>query len=164
MTPASCSWMRTADARARPDARRGGAHERPSDCSSLTHDLAVMIPPPLTGALWVIYVTGVLEIAGAIGLLTRPLRRLATWGLMALLAVLFPANIYAALSGVTVGGAGATPLLVRAPLQVFWIALLWWSRSAPGLVSPVASGSRSGDDAEVMTGVAGGSQRASHRQ
>jgi hypothetical protein len=31
----------------------------------LRHDLAAMIPPPFTGAMWLIYLTGVLELAGA---------------------------------------------------------------------------------------------------
>lgn len=96
-----------------------------SHFSSLKHDLAAMIPPPLTGALWVIYVTGLLEGAGAIGLLIPGARRMAAWGLVALLVALFPANVYAALSGVTLGGAAATPLWFRTPLQVFWIAVLW---------------------------------------
>src|SRR5688572_33488504 len=69
-----------------------------SHFSSLKHDLAAMIPPPLTGALWVIYVTGLLEGAGAIGLLIPGTRRMAAWGLVALLVALFPANVYAALS------------------------------------------------------------------
>lgn len=98
-----------------------------SHFSTLKYDLAAMIPPPLTGALWVIYVTGVLEAAGAIGLLTRLMRGPATWGLIALLVGLFPANLYAAMTGVTVGGASATPLLLRTPLQLLWIGLLWWS-------------------------------------
>jgi uncharacterized membrane protein len=98
-----------------------------SHFSSLKYDLAAMIPPPLTGALWVIYVTGLLELAGAIGLITRSFRRPAAWGLIALLVGLFPANIYAAIAGVTVGGNAATPLLIRTPLQVLWIGLLWWS-------------------------------------
>ena len=98
-----------------------------SHFSSLKHDLAAMIPPPLTGALWVIYVTGLLEGAGAIGLLIPATRRMAAWGLVALLVALFPANVYAALSGVTLGGAAATPLWFRTPLQVFWIAVLWLS-------------------------------------
>ncbi|HXW08567.1 MAG TPA: MauE/DoxX family redox-associated membrane protein [Vicinamibacterales bacterium] len=93
--------------------------------SGLKHDLAAMIPPPLTGALWVIYLTGVLEAAGAIGLLTPRLRRAAAWGLLALLVALFPANVYAALTGATLGGDAATPLWFRAPLQVFWGAVLW---------------------------------------
>ena len=109
--------------------------------SDLKHDMAAMIPPPLTGALWVIYVTGLLEFAGAIGLLTQRWRRLAAWCLIALLVALFPANVYAALAGVTLGGAAATPLWIRTPLQLVWIALLWWStlRGSPGsrAVSPV---------------------------
>ena len=96
-----------------------------SHFSSLKHDLAAMIPPPLTGALWMIYLTGVLEALGAIGLLLPRLRRPAAWGLLALLIALFPANVYAALSGLTLGGAAVTPLWLRAPLQVFWIAVLW---------------------------------------
>ena len=96
-----------------------------SHFSSLKYDLAAMIPPPLTGALWVIYLTGLLEAAGAIGLLVPKLRRLAAWGLVALLVALFPANVYAAVSGVTLGGEAATPLWLRTPLQVFWIATLW---------------------------------------
>jgi len=100
----------------------GGSH-----FSSLKYDLAAMIPPPLTGALWMIYLTGLLEMAGAIGLLTSRLRRPAAWGLLALLVALFPANVYAALTGVTLGGSAATPLWFRAPLQVFWLAVLWTS-------------------------------------
>jgi uncharacterized membrane protein len=107
-----------------------------SHFSSLKHDFAAMIPPPLTGALWPIYVTGVLEAAGAIGLLTARLRRLAAWCLLALLVAMFPANVYAAISGVVVNGAPASALWYRAPLQAFWMAVLWWSsihaRPAPG--------------------------------
>lgn len=101
-----------------------------SHASSLKYDMAAMIPPPLTGALWVIYLTGVLEAAGALGLLTRRWRRPAAWGLIALLVGMFPANVYAALAGVTLGGAAPTPLWIRTPVQVFWIGLLWWSTLA----------------------------------
>ncbi len=116
----------------------GGSH-----FSSLQYDLAAMIPPPLTGALWLIYLTGVLEMAGAIGLLARRLRRPAAWGLLALLVALFPANVYAALAGVTLGGAAATSLWLRAPLQAFWIAVLWWtSLTGPAAQSSVLSSGR----------------------
>jgi len=101
-----------------------------SHVSSLKYDLAAMIPPPLTGALWVIYVTGVLEATGAIGLLTWRWRRAVAWCLIALLVAMFPANVYAALAGVTLGGDAATPLWLRTPLQIFWIGLLWWSTLA----------------------------------
>jgi uncharacterized membrane protein len=101
-----------------------------SHFSSLKYDLAEMIPPPLTGALWMVYLTGVLEAAGALGLLIPSLRRTAAWGLAALLVVLFPANVYAAVAGVTLGGAAATPLWFRAPLQAFWLGVLWFTTLA----------------------------------
>jgi uncharacterized membrane protein len=95
-----------------------------SHFTSLKYDLAAMIPPPFTGSLALIYVTGVLEIAGATGLLTRRFRTPAAWCLAAMLVALFPANIYAAMRGVTLAGAAATPLWLRTPLQILWIAML----------------------------------------
>jgi uncharacterized membrane protein len=95
-----------------------------SHFSSLKHDLAAMIPPPFTGALLLIYVTGLLQIAGAIGLMAARTRRWAAWCLAAMLVGLFPANVYAAINGLTLGNAGASSLWVRAPLQLFWIMLL----------------------------------------
>jgi uncharacterized membrane protein len=95
--------------------------------ASMKTQLAAMIPPPLTGALWVIYVTGVLEAAGAAGLLLKRTRRLAGIGLALLLIGMFPANVYAALAGVPLRGAAASALWWRAPLQMFWLAVLWWS-------------------------------------
>jgi uncharacterized membrane protein len=94
-----------------------------SHFSSLRYDMAAMIPPPLTGSLWVIYATGVLEMAGAVGLLTRRFRRPAALCLAALLLAMFPANVYASLSGVTLNGAAATTLWIRAPLQILWVAM-----------------------------------------
>jgi uncharacterized membrane protein len=94
--------------------------------------MAAMIPPPLTGALWVIYLTGVLEFAGALGLLFARWRKWAAWGLTALLVALLPANVYAGLSGVTLGGNPPSALWWRVPLQAVWIAMLWWSTIRSG--------------------------------
>jgi len=47
--------------------------------------------------------------------------------LIALLIVLFPANVNAAMKGTTLAGKPATPLWLRAPMQVLFIGLLWWS-------------------------------------
>lgn len=93
----------------------------------MTDQLAAMIPPPFTGAAWVVYLTGVLEIAGAVGLVTRRFRRPAAICLILLLVAMFPANVYAALNEVQLRGRPATPLWIRTPLQVLWIGLLWWS-------------------------------------
>jgi uncharacterized membrane protein len=100
----------------------GVAHFTP-----VKHNMAAMIPAPLPRGLWVIYLTGVLEIAGAVGLLIPRLRRPAAACLAVLLLVMLPANVNAALSGMTLRGQPATPLWLRVPLQFFWIAALWWT-------------------------------------
>jgi uncharacterized membrane protein len=60
-------------------------------------------------------VTGVLELAGAAGLLWRRTVPWAAGGLSALLVVMFPANVYAAVEGLTIGRAPATALVPRTP-------------------------------------------------
>ena len=80
-----------------------------SHFTSMKYDFAAMIPPPLPNDLWVIYLTGVLEIAGAVGLLIPRTRRLAGICLVLMLAALFPANVYAALNEVSLRGQAATP-------------------------------------------------------
>ena len=59
-----------------------------------------MISPPLPNELLIIYLTGVLEIAGAIGLLVPRTRKLAGMCLVFLLHALFPDNLNDALSAV----------------------------------------------------------------
>jgi uncharacterized membrane protein len=95
--------------------------------TTMKHDLAAMIPPPLTGSIWLIHLTGALEIAGSLGLLIPRFRRPAAIGLVLMLIALFPANVYAALNGVTLRGQPATALWLRTPMQIIWIAALWWS-------------------------------------
>jgi hypothetical protein len=40
---------------------------------------------------------------------------------------MFPANLHAARVGHTIAGRPHTPLVLRLPLQLLWIGLLWWS-------------------------------------
>lgn len=89
-------------------------------------DLVRMVPPALPGPGLLVTITGVLEIAGAIGLLLPPFVNLAALLLGFLLMAMFPANIYAAQQSLTIGGRRATPLALRFPLQLFWIGALWW--------------------------------------
>jgi uncharacterized membrane protein len=98
--------------------------------TSIGHDMARMIPPPFTGAMWIVYLTGVLEALGAIGLLTKRFRRAAAICLIALLIAMFPANAYAAMTGVLLRGKPASALWWRTPLQLIWMATLWWSTVA----------------------------------
>lgn len=95
-------------------------------------DLLRMVPPalPVPGVL--VSVTGILELAGALGLLLPPLVRLAALALAALLVALFPANVHADRGKVQVAGRQAMPLRYRLPLQLFWIAgLLWVAATHP---------------------------------
>ncbi|HSL22207.1 MAG TPA: hypothetical protein VK886_11785, partial [Vicinamibacterales bacterium] len=73
--------------------------------------------------------TGALELLGAVGLLLPQALPAAAYGLIALLVAMLPANVHAAREGLMVAGRRATPLLWRLPLQLFWIAALWWVRS-----------------------------------
>ena len=98
-----------------------------SHFSSLKHDFAAMIPAPLPNDLWVIYLTGVFEIAGAVGLLIPRTRRLAGICLVLLLVAMFPANVNAIINGIPLGGSAPTPLRVRAPMQLLYIGMVWWT-------------------------------------
>jgi uncharacterized membrane protein len=89
-------------------------------------DLVRMVPPWLPQPALLVTVTGVLEVLGAVGLLVPSLARVAALALMALLIAMFPANVHAARTQQTIAGRPATPLVVRLPLQLFWIAGLGW--------------------------------------
>ena len=98
--------------------------------NKMKHDLARMIPPYFPRALLIVYITGVLEILGAAGLVLPQVRKLAGICLIALLVGMFIANVNAARKGVTLRGKPPTPLWLRAPMQGLFIALLWWSTRA----------------------------------
>lgn len=98
--------------------------------SSMKHEYLAMVPEPLPRSMRLIYLTGLLQIAGAIGLLIPPLRRLAGVGLAAQLVAMFPANAYAARKGVPFRGRPPTPLPVRAALQLAFIGAVWWTAIA----------------------------------
>ncbi|HVE65494.1 MAG TPA: DoxX family membrane protein [Thermoanaerobaculia bacterium] len=94
-------------------------------------DMVRMVPPSVPNAELMVTITGICEGLGAIGLLVPRTRRVAAIALIILLLAVLPANIHAAQSGVTIGGAAATPLVPRIALQLFFIALLWWSAMRP---------------------------------
>jgi uncharacterized membrane protein len=89
-------------------------------------EMAQMLPSIMPFRVEIIYVTGVLEILGAIGLLIPKLARLASIALILFLIGVLPANIYSAITYVDFGAHNLGPvyLLVRVPFQVF---LIWWA-------------------------------------
>ena len=95
--------------------------------NKMKHDLARMIPPYFPRPLLVVYITGVLALLGAVGLMLPAFHTLAGICLIALLVGIFIANVNAAQRGVTLRGKPPTPLWLRAPMQILFIALLWWS-------------------------------------
>jgi uncharacterized membrane protein len=100
----------------------GGAH-----FTDFKYDMAAIIPDPLPKGMWVIYLTGVLEIAGAIGLMIPKVQRLSAICLILLLIAMFPANVNAALNDIPIAGQPPTPLLPRTLMQLLFIGMLWWT-------------------------------------
>ena len=96
--------------------------------NKMKHDLVRMVPALFPRPMLLIYLTGVLEFMGAVGLLLPRFRALAGICLIALLIAMFPANVNAALKKTTLAGKAATPLRLRAPMQALFIGLLWWAR------------------------------------
>lgn len=91
---------------------------------SMRADIVRMVPPAFPEPELIVTVTGVLELLGAIGLLVPRTSQLAAWLLAVLVAAMFPANVYAALEGITLSGRPPTPLVLRTILQLVFIGAL----------------------------------------
>ncbi|MFF8775389.1 DoxX family protein [Kitasatospora sp. NPDC015120] len=81
-----------------------------------------MVPPALPRPELLVTLTGVLELAGAAGLLLPSLAPYAATGLALLMLAMFPANVHAARSGLTLAGKPVTPLPTRTAMQVLFVA------------------------------------------
>ena len=90
------------------------------------YGMARMVPQVFGNAMAWVYFSGLCEIAGAVGLLLPRFRSLAGICLILLLIAMFPANAKAAIEHLKVAGRPATPLWLRLPLQLVFIALAWW--------------------------------------
>jgi uncharacterized membrane protein len=95
--------------------------------NAMKADLLKMVPPWIRNPEIVVTLTGVCEILGAIGLLVPATRRVAAIALIVFFVAVFPANVRADREHVTLRGRAATPLRLRAPMQLLFIALTWWS-------------------------------------
>ena len=80
-----------------------------------------------------LYITGVLEFLGGIGLFVpnRKVQRAASWGLVGLLVAIFPANVYQAIANIKLGGFLDSPLYLwgRLPFQAVFISWALWCTS-----------------------------------
>lgn len=87
-----------------------------------------IVPPFLPAPLALVYISGVFEILGGLGLILPATRRAAGLGLVALFIAVFPANIYMAVADVPMNGQHlpAAALWGRLPLQFVLIAWALW--------------------------------------
>lgn len=101
-----------------------------------TKGMAMMLPDFVPLRIGIIYFTGVLELAAAVGLLIPKLRVTTAWLLIVFFILLLPANIYATMHHVNLqtaklDGAGPDYLWFRIPLQLFFIAWVYLSAIRP---------------------------------
>jgi uncharacterized membrane protein len=85
-----------------------------------------IVPPYLPAPLMLVYVSGVFEVLGGIGVLVPATRQLAAYGLLALLVAVYPANIYMAMNPEQFPDIAPAALYARLPLQFLFAWLVWW--------------------------------------
>jgi uncharacterized membrane protein len=90
-----------------------------------------IVPPFVPWHLATVYVSGIAEVLGGVGLLIPRVRRDAAWGLVALLIAVFPANVYMATNPVAAGASALSPValwgrLLLQPIFIWWV--LWCTK------------------------------------
>jgi uncharacterized membrane protein len=97
---------------------------------AITDVYAAMVPAGWPAPRVLVWVSGVAELAGGIGLVVPwpRLRRAAAWGIIALLVAVFPANVNMAVHHISPPGlhASSAALWARLPFQALFIAWAWW--------------------------------------
>jgi uncharacterized membrane protein len=82
-----------------------------------------MMPSYLPRPTALVWISGIAEIIGGVGLMIPFARRAAGWGLIVLLLAVFPANVNVALHGWPGVSLPMWSLWLRLPLQ---FVLIWW--------------------------------------
>ena len=100
-----------------------------------------IMPPYLPWHLPLVYLSGVVEIVLGALLLIPTLTRVAAWGLIALLAAVFPANIHMAVNHELYPAYDVTALWLRVPLQIVLMVCAYW------YTAPVSRRGKDGDAA-----------------
>jgi uncharacterized membrane protein len=105
----------------------GMAHLRAPD------SLLAITPSWVPFAPQVIFITGLCEIAGAIALVTKPLRWWAGVALAAYALCVWPANFKHAIDGVDLPHISSS-WLYHGPRLAFQPVLIWWALYAAGVI------------------------------
>lgn len=88
-----------------------------------------IVPKFLPAPLALVYISGLFEILGGVGLLITATRVWAAWGLIALYIAVFPANIYMLTHNISLNPKKPIPrwaLWLRLPFQLLFIAWAYW--------------------------------------
>lgn len=101
-----------------------------------TRGMAMMLPDFVPYRIELVYLTGIIELAAAIGLLLPKYSKATAWLLIVFFIFLLPANIYAAMHHVNLqtaafDGSGLDYLWFRIPLQLFFIVWAYLSAIYP---------------------------------
>ena len=86
------------------------------------HDTISMMPPGFPAPVFLVQLTGVLEILGAIGLFLPAFRRRAGFLLTVLMVAIFPANVHVA--GQVIAGLAMPSVPVRTAMQIVYILMI----------------------------------------
>jgi uncharacterized membrane protein len=84
-----------------------------------------IVPDALPRKREIVFVSGVAEIAGGVGMLVPGTRRVAGWWLIATLVAIFPANVNMAINPERFRQVPEPLLWVRLPLQALLIRWVW---------------------------------------
>ena len=87
-----------------------------------------IVPPQFPFKLFIVYVTGLMEIIGGMAILIPKTRRAGAFLLIFLLLVVFPANIYLYISEAPQKALGISKMdaLIRMPFQIPLIIIAYW--------------------------------------
>lgn len=99
---------------------------------AFTKGMAMMLPDFIPFKSETVYLTGIIEIAAAIGLFIPNFRMVTAWLLIAFFILILPANIYATIKHIdyqkgTFDGNGLIYLWFRIPLQFLFIIWVYLS-------------------------------------
>ena len=85
-----------------------------------------IMPPAFPLHEEAVYISGFFEVLGGVGVLIARLRKIAGWGLVALLIGVYPANIYMAITPEAFPDIPIAVLYIRLPLQFLFF---YWAYS-----------------------------------
>ena len=87
-----------------------------------------IVPPQLPSKLFLVYLTGLIEVVGGVAILAPKTRKVGAYLLIFLLVSVFPANIYLYVSETpqSLLGISETDALIRMPFQIPLILLAFW--------------------------------------